>query len=376
LKSLSSIEKNTRVPELDGIRGIAILMVLVWHYITCQEKVLEQGSLLSMLHFPTKYFWAGVDLFFVLSGFLIGGIILDQHKSSNFLKIFWIKRACRILPVYLLLLGSYFVFKNTVPLKDQEWLFGNSMPWWTYFLFVQNIAMGLEGTFGANYLGITWSLAVEEQFYLLAPIGMLCFGRKIFIYSLVPLILSALAIRIAFPGFQGYVNMPFRMDALLMGVGIAVIYRNPRVWCDMVANRFYCLLLFFLLVLISFLLVLRNDFGAFRFFWFAVVFSGFLILALLYSGSKITFFLRGKVLCFFGAISYGLYMYHQPISGLIHGILGEESTPNLKNQLAFILTIVAAAVSILVAWFSHRFFESYFLRVGKQFSYNNSQSDS
>lgn len=126
-------------------------MVLIWHYIACQEKILVQGTLLSALHFPTKYCWAGVDLFFVLSGFLIGGIILDNHRSPNFLKTFWIKRACRILPVYLLLLCSFFVLKNTLQLKDKGWLFENTMPWWTYFLFLQNIAMGLEGSFGANF---------------------------------------------------------------------------------------------------------------------------------------------------------------------------------------------------------------------------------
>jgi peptidoglycan/LPS O-acetylase OafA/YrhL len=80
--------KNSRISELDGIRGIAIIMVLIWHYIACQEKDLVQGSVLSMLHFPTKYFWSGVDLFFVLSGFLIGGIILDYHRSPNFLQTF------------------------------------------------------------------------------------------------------------------------------------------------------------------------------------------------------------------------------------------------------------------------------------------------
>lgn len=248
-------------------------------------------------------------------------------------------------------------------------MFENAMPWWTYFLFLQNIAMGLEGSFGANFLGITWSLAVEEQFYLLAPFCMLIFGRKIFVYSLVPLILLALALRIAFPGFQGYVNMPFRMDALLMGVGISALYRNPIAWNKMMANRTYFFFLFLVLSLLSILLILRNDFGAFRFFWFAVVFSAFLILALLYSGTKITFFLRGKVLCFFGAISYGLYMYHQAISGLMHGFFGVEGVPNLKTMNSMTLTIISAVASVFLAWLSLHFFERRFLEIGKLFKY-------
>jgi len=368
--------KNSRIPELDGIRGIAIIMVLIWHYISCQEKDLVQGSVLSMLHFPTKYFWSGVDLFFVLSGFLIGGIILDYHQSKNFLKTFWIKRACRILPVYFLLLALFFVLKHTLTLEDESWLFGKPMPWWTYFLFVQNIAMGLEGTFGANFLGITWSLAVEEQFYLLAPICILCFGKKAFVYSLIPLIVLTLILRVAFPGFHDYVNMPFRMDALLIGVGVAVMFRHEFIWSKLFENKKYFLLNFLLMSAASLVLVARGALGSFKFFWFGIFFGLFLVFALLYSGTGATFFLRNRLLCFFGAISYGLYMYHQAVSGLIHGVFGGEAVPNLKTMNSMLLTICSAVGSITLAWISLRFFERRFLEIGKLFKYRQPSKDS
>jgi len=364
--------KNSRISELDGIRGIAIIMVLIWHYIACQEKDLVQGSVLSMLHFPTKYFWSGVDLFFVLSGFLIGGIILDYHRSPNFLQTFWIKRACRILPVYFLLLALFFILKHTLTLENKSWLFGNPMPLWTYFLFVQNIAMGLEGTFGAHFLGITWSLAVEEQFYLLAPLCILCVGKRAFVNSLIPLIVLALILRVAFPGFHEYVNMPFRMDALLIGVGVAVIFRNESIWSKLFENRKYFLLIFLLMAAASLVLVLRDAFGSFKFFWFAIFFGVFLVFALLYSGTGATWFLRNRILCFFGAISYGLYMYHQAISGLMHGFFGVEAVPNLKTMNSLLLTTCSAVVSITLAWISLRFFERRFLEIGKLFKYQKS----
>ena len=77
---------SKRIKELDGVRGIAILMVMVWHYFTCQWSPADSGSLLWYLQHSTIACWSGVDLFFVLSGFLIGGIILDNHEKPGFLK--------------------------------------------------------------------------------------------------------------------------------------------------------------------------------------------------------------------------------------------------------------------------------------------------
>ena len=94
-----------RIKELDGIRGLAILMVLILHYFyQLSLGSVDNGSLLVHLHNFTHWFWSGVDLFFVLSGFLIGGIIIDNRESTNFLQVFYIRRALRILPAYSLLL--------------------------------------------------------------------------------------------------------------------------------------------------------------------------------------------------------------------------------------------------------------------------------
>ncbi|MDE0838744.1 MAG: acyltransferase, partial [Kiritimatiellae bacterium] len=228
---------NYRVRELDGIRGIAILMVLIWHYITCLPKHLVPGSIFKDLHTLTTAFWSGVDLFFVLSGFLIGGIILDNHLKHSFLKVFWIRRICRIFPVLFLLL--FLCWASVVFLNAERfsWLFDGLMPWWTYPTFTQNIAMGQTGFFGGKFLGVTWSLAVEEQFYLVAPLLMLAVGKRTWTRAIVPLILFALLLRLSFPGFHGYVNAAFRMDSLLSGVLIAVIYRNEKVWRTLLSHR-------------------------------------------------------------------------------------------------------------------------------------------
>ena len=134
-----------RIKELDGIRGLAILMVLVVHYFYQPGSALAvEGSLLARLHYFTHWFWSGVDLFFVLSGFLIGGIIIDNRESKNFLQVFYVRRALRILPAYSLLLIAYFMLRSHLARFGE--LFSGTAPIFpdlAYFTFTQNIFIGL-----------------------------------------------------------------------------------------------------------------------------------------------------------------------------------------------------------------------------------------
>jgi peptidoglycan/LPS O-acetylase OafA/YrhL len=95
-----------RIPELDGVRGLAILLVLVWHYVSCLLHK-DAGVWVSYVRRLLYLTGTGVDLFFVLSGFLIVGILLDQRGSPDFLKNFFLRRACRIFPLYFLLLALF-----------------------------------------------------------------------------------------------------------------------------------------------------------------------------------------------------------------------------------------------------------------------------
>jgi peptidoglycan/LPS O-acetylase OafA/YrhL len=116
--------------------------------------------------------WSGVDLFFVLSGFLIGGILLDARSSPRYFQTFYLRRAYRILPLYFLVIGlsllphllaqfSVARAAHTTPLP---------LPWLSYATFTQNFWMAYLGVFGPSGMGITWSLAIEEQFYLSIPL--------------------------------------------------------------------------------------------------------------------------------------------------------------------------------------------------------------
>src|SRR5689334_17828355 len=140
-----------RIPQLDGVRGIAVLLVIVLHYI---RYPLDH---VPAVRFFLEYTWSGVDLFFVLSGFLICGILLDHRESSNYFSVFYIRRSLRILPLYSLCVLSYVLLKDRIPVEE---MFQDGIPTWSYVLFVQNYFMGSEGHFGGVWLGGTWSLAI------------------------------------------------------------------------------------------------------------------------------------------------------------------------------------------------------------------------
>src|SRR6266446_4286628 len=96
-------KSSLRVPELDGLRGIAILLVIVWHY-AVELFAREPGSTAAYGLAVLRLSWSGVDLFFVLSGFLIGGILIDNRGARNYFRVFYFRRVCRIVPLYYLCL--------------------------------------------------------------------------------------------------------------------------------------------------------------------------------------------------------------------------------------------------------------------------------
>ena len=169
-----------RVPELDGIRGMAILVVVIFHWVTLEAQSILPERIENVLSFG----WSGVDLFFVLSGFLIGGILFDARDSSNYFKVFYMRRFYRIVPLYgaicLTTLVIYYAHLST-----HAWLFrGPKLPWYSYLTFAQNVWMVKLHTLGYWQLAVTWSLAVEEQFYLTLPFVIRFTSRKTLPYVL------------------------------------------------------------------------------------------------------------------------------------------------------------------------------------------------
>jgi peptidoglycan/LPS O-acetylase OafA/YrhL len=370
-----------RIPELDGLRGVAITLVIVMHYFTAAVMAYRPHPL-AYLQIATRLSWSGVDLFFVLSGFLIGGILLDARGSANYFKVFYVRRACRILPVYLAFCGGivfcyFFVFPSHRPLMD--WLFGSPMPWYSYSTFTQNIWMSRLNYFGPASLSILWSLAVEEQFYLTLPAVIRFVRSPLLPYVLGAGILAAPAFRIWIILFRShsqiapYVLLPSRMDGLLLGVLVAYLFRKPGFWEAAYSRRKALWGLFaFLAAGLVYFTSTSSSFStptaSIGYDWLALFYLAALILALVDKQSWLARMLRWRWLMALGTIAYSAYLCHYVIYGLcmayIRGHVG-----GLDNLPDLLVTLFALGLVILFASLSWRYFEKPIVRWGHRLQY-------
>ena len=217
-----------KIPQLDALRGIAILLVIA------HNATLHYGTA-SYLHPLLDRGWMGVDLFFVLSGFLISGILLDTKESPNYLKNFYARRVLRIWPLYYCLLGFMFVVLPHVSASEGVAIFAKSSPWWAYPFFLQNFLLPLS-TDASGPLGVTWSLAIEEQFYLVWPIIVRFLSRRqIAILAIVEIAASpVLRYVLAAHHVHIYANFFCRLDGLMLGAFLAALVRSK----DFVRERY------------------------------------------------------------------------------------------------------------------------------------------
>jgi peptidoglycan/LPS O-acetylase OafA/YrhL len=178
---------------------LAILLVVFHHYLSGRLQP-NSNPIVECLNSASALSWSGVDLFFVLSGFLIGGILLDQRHTENYFKTFYIRRVCRIFPLYFLWLTLFIILNRLFsPSLHQHWqvdAFGPRYPNWTYALFLQNFLIAKKEIFGPHWLGTTWSLAIEEQFYLVAPLLIRFLPLRKLPYVLVSIILLVPLLRL------------------------------------------------------------------------------------------------------------------------------------------------------------------------------------
>ncbi len=362
---------SSRIPELDGIRGLAIFLILVWHYLLCE--VGAPPLLFRFLNITSS----GVDLFFVLSGFLIGGILLDQRDAPNYFRVFYGRRVCRIFPIYFVWLLLFLLLS---PIRHHlrigtaaDWSLGPQLPFWSYATFLQNFFQARRGTFGPFWLAPTWSLAVEEQFYLLLPMVIRFTPRR-----WLPLLLGALVAAAPFArafvydpaqgGIASTVLLACRTDSLLLGVLSAWMVRQDggreRIVRSMPALRI-------LFLSGTGFAMLSEYLPRTRLSWvlhdsaLAVAYTCLLLLALYAPLSPLAGLSRWVWLRRLGVIAYGTYLIHEGVAGFVFGLV-RGRWPGILNASDLLLNIVALAITLGLAAASWRWFEKPIVSFGRR----------
>jgi len=309
-----------RILALDGLRGLAALSVVYWHYVPSIADA-APGSLLAYLAKAGGLAWSGVDLFFVLSGFFIGGILMRNRESPYLARVFYFRRACRILPLFLVAFAFYLLVAATWPAgASYERLVSSSIPEWTYLPFIQNWCMAAADDFGSPLLAVTWSLAVEEQFYLIAPLAFWLLPRRWLPWALLGLIAIVPTIRCSVGSMAGFALLPCRADALAIGCLLAWLVENGgldwlRARPRLIAGTLGAVAIA-ALIYTKYAHGMRSvafGLGRLHHSWLAVGYAMLVAAVLTWPESRLARACRWRPLVIAGTLSYGIYLFHGPV---------------------------------------------------------------
>jgi len=359
-------------PALDGLRGVAILLVLMtllWSY--------PAGH--TTLNLLAAVGWCGVDLFFVLSGFLITGILWDTREDPRYWRNFLGRRVLRIFPLYYLLLLFVFVVLPVAGASAE--LLRVREDWWLYALYLGNVALAMSG-WQLFLLDITWSLSVEEQFYLVWPWVVRTLTAEALIVLCAALLVVTPAARfVARHVFdlngRWLLMLPlFRADAFAMGALLAMLRRVPLVSPARVRR----IALGVLAVLGPFIMVrvVRGEFlrntpfvDTIGFSLLALVMGAAVALAI-EPGRLGRLLFTNRPLRYVGTVSYGLYLAH-PIALMVGGTVlarafGRPIDTDAGLGAAVVQLVVVSLVALAAAGLSYRYVESPILALKRHFA--------
>jgi peptidoglycan/LPS O-acetylase OafA/YrhL len=365
------------IAGLDGVRGLAVLLVMALHFVgdstahTVGQRVVTKAATFGLV---------GVDLFFVLSGFLITGLLVESKGRPHYFRNFYARRTLRIFPLYYFVLACLFLVlpRLMTPSPELEVARSHQAWLWTY---TSNFYLAATSSWASlPYVAHFWSLAIEEHFYLVWPLVVFSFSRPTLERICLGVLVFGLVLRIAL-GLAGMSELsisvltPARVDTLCVGALLAIRVRRPGELERLVgkSGRATLFLLGAVLGVLAFGAVtqlalpvvhqIRNSL-------YGLLFGALTLVALKRPSNLVARAFQGPVLRFFGKYSYGLYVYH----GIFHGYLAEGRVEDRLDQLlgSHALAMVARAViglgvSLVIALASYHLLEKHFLALKRYF---------
>lgn len=344
-----------RIPQLDAVRGIAILVVMV-HNASHNLTTLPLQSVWA-------YGWMGVDLFFVLSGFLITGILFDTKRSERYFKNFYARRCLRIWPLYYAVLLLMFVAIPFVLPAIRSDVLARSSPWWSYLFYLQNFLVR-SSTGAVGPLGATWSLAIEEQFYLVwavvvrfcsyAQLRRIAFG----VICISPVVRVACLLH----HVDLYTNVFCRLDGLMAGGLLALVVRSQT----FEPMRFLKIAWFLLIAALALAVVTETLQLRWMTYSLSTVACASLVYLALFSRQRwFQKVMRNQFLIYTGIISYGLYLLHKlPFDAEAVFKLGRHPV------VALLMGLLVSYLLATASWF---LFEKPFLKFKRFFESSPAQ---
>jgi len=354
---MNNISSSKRIRSLDNLRAFAILIVVIYHY----QYFISHNNDFGALSYVG---WIGVDLFFVLSGYLISSHLFTEFNQGTFsFKTFYLKRFFKTLPNYYFVLILYF----TIPFFPESPVI---VPLWKYLFFIQNYNMPISG------FSQSWSLCVEEQFYLIFPILIILIMRtnkKLLVGFLLTLVIAALALRYtlwqhleASNNLKDYTTVIYyptycRLDGLICGILIAYLQSYHLKTWDKIAQYGNVSLIIGIIALTGVIYMVhdRTSFvsGTIGFPATALAFGIIIISALSYN--SLLNKLQLKMLSNLAKWSYAIYLVQKPISLLVAHWFSQLGF----NNNASLIILANISIQIFAGWVLFYLVENNFMKL-------------
>ncbi|TXE09275.1 acyltransferase [Gelidibacter salicanalis] len=357
---MKQIEAKKFYPELETLRAIAVLMVLMAHFIPED----------SFFYIP--YLWYGVDLFFTISGFLITSILLKARfmtdkSNKTLLKNFYMRRALRLFPVYYLFIFFFYFAKHWGNL--QMWNDDYNFYFFTYF---QNIYFFKLGNFNSMFSHL-WSLGVEEQFYMVWPFVILFLSKRWLPYLFGFIIFMSLSLITIFQDVPLFRSLTFA-NFHTLGIGALFAYfhicKPHNIIFDKIrSNRTLITIVLTPIFIIT--LIYSYKLGGvgplILEFMLAITMVAYVITSTYGWQLNLKYITQNKILMHIGKISYGIYLFHLPLPAICavfyHKLTGQDLI--IPHELFSFLLFTT--LTIIIAHFSFKWIETPFLNLKKKF---------